>query len=242
MGSSRFPGKPLVPVCGRPMIEHVYRRCALATGLDEVYIATCDEEIRSATENFGGRAVMTADTHERASDRIAEAAARVSADVYVLIQGDEPLTNPEMIDAALGPILAGADVACVNLTKRITDEREFRNPDTIKVVMDNEGDALYMSRSPIPSHENQPFQRVAAYKQVCIIPFTRRSLAQYAELPPTPLEVAESIDMMRFIEHGLKVRMVETDFDSHAVDRPEDLERVENLLNADPLTRSYLEQ
>jgi len=239
MGSSRFPGKPLVPILGLPMIEHVYKRCALSQRLDEVIVATCDDEIRVATEAFGGRAVMTADTHERASDRVAEMAETVDADIYVLIQGDEPLTTPEMIDAAVGPLCNGEDVACVNLSKRITSVEDFENIDTIKVVTDLAGNALFMSRHPIPSHEKVPFSGIAAYKQVCIIPFTKESLALYGRLAPTPLELAESVDMMRFIEHGYKVRMVETDYDSHAVDRPEDVRRVERLLADDPLLKTY---
>ena len=240
MASSRFPNKPLAPIFGKPMIEHVYHRCAMAKSLSEVYIATCDTAIEDAVKAFGGNVVMTADTHERASDRIAEAACSVDADVYVLIQGDEPMTNPDMIDLAVTPFQQGADVACVNLTKRIDDEEDFLNPDTIKVVMDLEGNALYMSRNPVPSHTRCPFSGIEAYKQVCIIPFTRDSLATYTKLAPTPLEIAESVDMMRFIEHGYKVRMVKSEHDTHAVDRPADLERVAKLMESDPLTKLYM--
>lgn len=241
MGSSRFPGKPITPVLGRPMIEHVYKRCAMAEGLTDLYVATCDEEIKTAVEDFGGQAIMTADTHDRASDRIAEAAEGLDADVIVMIQGDEPMTQPGMIDAAVQPFLDGDDVACVNLTKRITDEAEFDNRDTIKVIMDLNGDALYMSREPIPTRANAAFGDIPAFKQVCIIPFRAAALAQFSALAPTPGEIAESIDMLRFIEHGIKVRMIETDFDSYAVDRPEDVQRIEPLLRADPLTAKYMD-
>jgi len=240
MGSSRFPGKPLAALMGIPMIEHVYKRCALSDQLSEVYVATCDQEIFDVVQAFGGKAVMTDDRHERASDRIAEAAGEADADVYVMIQGDEPLTMPAMIDAAVGPLIEGADVACVNLTKRIVDEAEFHNPDTIKVAMDADRNAIYMSRQPIPSHEKLAFDDISAFKQVCIIPFTRASLALYTELAPTPLEIAESIDMLRFIENGYKVHMVETEFDTHAVDRPGDLERVAELIRNDPLVHEYM--
>ncbi len=239
MDSSRFPGKPLAPILGRPMIEHVYRRTAMSKSLSEVIIATCDKEIREAAENFGAKAVMTADTHERASDRVAEAARGMDADVVVLVQGDEPMTHPDMIDAAVGPFLKGDDVACVNLTRRIESEKDFLNPNTIKVVMDGNSDALFMSRQPIPSCPKGDFSAITAYKQVCIIPFRIDSLFRYSELAPTPLEIAESIDMMRFIEHGLPVRMVETGFDSHAVDTPQERREIEAMMQNDPMTGTY---
>jgi 3-deoxy-manno-octulosonate cytidylyltransferase (CMP-KDO synthetase) len=240
MGSSRFPGKPLAPLLGRPMIEHVYRRVAMSTGLSEVIVATCDDEIRSAVEGFGGRAVMTANTHERASDRIAEAAVGMDADVVVMVQGDEPMTHPDMIGEATAPFAGNPSVQCVNLSKAIGDEAEFRNPNTIKVVTDLDGRALYMSRRPVPHFPDGAYEKNRARKQVCIIPFTRDSLQHFAALAPTPLEIAESIDMMRFIEHGVPVHMVETGFESHAVDTPEDLALVEGLMAGDPLINSYI--
>ena len=241
MGSFRYPGKPLASILGRPMIEHVYKRTAMSELLSDVFVATCDDEIRAATEGFGGRAVMTADTHERASDRIAEAARDTDADVIVLVQGDEPMTVPGMIDAALAPFDGDGegDVQCVNLTKRIESEEEFLNPNTIKVVMDNNKNALYMSRQPIPSSPDGSFAAIQAYKQVCIISFRRDALLRYANLPPTPLEIAESVDMMRFLEHDVPVRMVDIKFDTQAVDKPEDLARVEAMLRNDPLTKTY---
>ena len=241
MGSSRFPGKPLAPILGRPMIEHVYRRTVLCKALSEVYVATCDTEIFEAVESFGGRAMMTAPTHERASDRIAEAAAGLDADVIVMVQGDEPMTYPEMIAQSLEPFMSGdGEVACVNLTATIKNQKEFEDPNTIKVVMDQDGFALYMSREPIPTLHLQDFDQISAFKQICIIPFTANALQEFIQLDPTPLEVAESIDMMRFIEHGRKVKMIETSFSTHAVDNPADLKLVEDLLRKDPLTQRYL--
>lgn len=239
MGSSRFPGKPLAPLHGRPMIEHVYKRTKLCPDLADVVVATCDTEIRGAVEAFGGTAVMTADTHERASDRMAEAAQSLDGDIFVLVQGDEPMTFPEMISEAVAPFAAGPDVACVNLTKRITDEAEFKSPNTIKVVISTTGDAMYMSRSEIPTLTNNCFDDISAFKQVCIIPFRRAALEQYSDLPPTPDEIAESIDMLRFLEHGLPVRMIETAFDTHAVDTTADLEHVSMLMQNDPLMQRY---
>ncbi len=239
MGSSRFPGKPLAELLGKSMLEHVYKRCALSESLDDLYVATCDREIMDAVQAFGGKAIMTADTHERASDRIAEAADGVEADVYVMIQGDEPMTHPDMIDEAMAPFKFEQGIQCVNLTRRIEDEADFANPDTIKVVLDGAGFALYMSREPIPTRDKAAFADIRAYKQVCIIPFTSECLARYAALPPTPLEIAESVDMLRLMEHGYRVRMVETAHDTQAVDRPADLERVAGLMRDDPLIEKY---
>ncbi len=241
MGSSRFPGKPLAPILGCSMIEHVYRRTAMCSALDDVFVATCDQEIMDSVNTFGGKAIMTSNSHQRASDRVAEAAASFSADIIVMIQGDEPMTYPQMIEASLTPLRNGdKQVACVNLTARIQTEDEFADPNTIKVVMDGDGFAVYMSREPIPTRHLQPFDQLAAFKQVCIIPFTAASLQDFIQLPPTPLEIAESIDMLRFIEHGHRVKMVQTEYTTHAVDTSEDLKRVEKLLEKDPLTKEYI--
>lgn len=240
MGSSRFPGKPLANILGMPMIEHVYRRTSLARSLKAVYVATCDEEIRDAVERFGGSVIMTSPAHQRASDRVAEAARHIHADIVVMVQGDEPMLHPDMIDTAVRPFHSDASVSCVNLTARIATEAEFYDPNTIKVVMNDKGDALYFSRSPIPALPASGFSSIRAFKQVCIIPFRYDALQLYAALEPTPLEIAESIDMLRFLEHGYKVRMVETKIASHAVDTPEDLKLVEQLMSDDPLTRHYM--
>src|SRR5215212_9498158 len=150
MGSSRFPGKPLAPLLGRPLIEHVVRRALMCDLLDAVYVATCDEEIRSAVERFGGGVVMTSDAHERASDRVAEAAEGFEAEVVVMIQGDEPMITPRMIAAAVAPLFADASVSCVNLARRIERREEYVDRNTIKVVSNVRGDAVYFSRAPIP--------------------------------------------------------------------------------------------
>ena len=240
MGSSRFPGKPLAPILGLPMVEHVRLRVAMCKSLDAVYVATCDQEIYDATERFGGQAVMTSAAHERASDRVAEVAQNMDADIFVLVQGDEPMTLPEMIDRAVEPMLEDQDIQCVNLAKRIESEKEWQDPNTIKVVIDVEGNALYFSRQPIPTDRILGRDQIPLLKQVCIIPFRRDVLLTYAKLEPTPLELSESIDMMRFLEHGYKVRMVETEFNTYAVDTPEDLARVEEMMRTDELTQQYI--
>lgn len=239
MGSSRFPGKPLAPILGRPMIEHVYQRTALCGRLDEVYVATCDEEIAEATRKFGGRAILTASTHERASDRVGEVARQIDADIFVMVQGDEPMILPEMIDLGLQALLEDPEVLCTNLAAPIRSVREFEDPNTIKVVMDQKGNALYFSREPIPTRHRLAFGELPVYKQVCIISFRRQFLLTYSDLEPTPLEQAESIDMLRAMEHGYPIRLVRCERATQSVDTPEDLRRVEEMLARDPLTRSY---
>ena len=196
MGSTRFPGKPLSKLLGRTMLEHVYKRVALSSALNATYIATCDEEIRCAAQEFGAPVIMTADTHERASDRVAEAAAGIDAELIVMVQGDEPMTHPEMINAAVEPFRHDPLLGCVNLVRAIDNETDLYDVNTIKVVMNQQGDALYMSRQPIPTApaSSQPdFMHAFAYKQVCIIPFRRETLLDFARLPSTPLEQLESV-------------------------------------------------
>ena len=240
MGSSRFPGKPLAPILGLPMVEHVYRRTAMSSVVSAAYVATCDTEIYDAVGAFGGRAIMTSPDHQRASDRVAEAASNLEADIIVMVQGDEPMTYPQMIELAVEPLVEDSRVVCSNLVKRIESLNEFLDSNTIKVVTDRTGNALYFSREPIPTRRVLNFEQIPVYKQVCIIPFRRDFLLEYARLEPTPLEKAESIDMLRLLEHGYKVRLVESDFETHAVDTPADLARVEEMMKADPLTQSYL--
>jgi 3-deoxy-manno-octulosonate cytidylyltransferase (CMP-KDO synthetase) len=242
MGSSRFPGKPLAPLLGRPMIEHVVRRAAMCDLLDAVYVATCDEEIRSAVERFGGEVIMTSHAHERASDRVAEAAENFEAEVVVMIQGDEPMVTPSMIAAAVAPLIEDAAVSCVNLARRIERRAEYVDRNTIKVVSNVRGDALYFSRAPVPADafaRNADGECPPVFKQVCVIPFRRDFLREFARLPQTPLERAESIDMLRAVEHGRPVRLVLIEEETHAIDTLEDLRLVEALMKDDPLVRLY---
>jgi len=240
MGSTRYPGKPLVPINGRPMVEHVFRRVALCQALDAgVYVATPDQEIADAVEAFGGMVVMTSAEHQRASDRVAEAAESLDADIVVMIQGDEPLVTPEMVEMSFQPLLHDDSIFCTNLTKRIDTEEEFHDRNTIKVVMDPDGFALYMSREPIPTTHGTNFASIQAYKQVCIIPYPKRFLLEFARMEPTALEVAESIDMLRILERGGRVKMLECTQDSHAVDVPADVAVVERLMQNDPVLALY---
>jgi len=221
------------------MIEHVFRRAAMCDDLDAVYVATCDEEIRHVAEGFGAPVLMTSSAHERASDRVAEAAASLEADIVVMIQGDEPMITPDMIASAVAPMIGDPSVTCVNLARRIVNWEEYADRNTIKVVTDARGDALYFSRAPVPTLDFAGVGRGEALKQVCVIPFRRDFLLEFARLPQTPLERAESIDMLRVIENGGRVRMAPTEAATHAVDTAEDLRLVETLMMDDPLILRY---
>lgn len=239
MDSSRFPGKPIAKILGRTMLEHIYKRVTMSSSLDATYIATCDDEIRLAAQDFGAPVIMTARTHERASDRVAEAVTNIDAELIVMVQGDEPMTHPNMIDTAVAPFRNDPKLNCVNLVRSINNEEDFYNVNTIKVIMNQQGDALYMSRQPIPTIDKLGFKQTPIFKQVCIIPFRRTTLFDYTRLPQTPLEKLESVDMLRLLEHGYRVKMVKTEFDTQAVDTEADLARVAKLMESDPLLVSY---
>ncbi len=234
MGSSRFPGKPMAPILGKPMIGHVYERVAESPLLTMTAVATCDQEIFDYIESIGGVAVMTADTYERASDRCAEALLKLERmnntryDIIVMVQGDEPMTHPDMISEAVQPMLDDPLIQVTNLLAQIKDIAEFEDRNCIKVVCDLNSNAMYFSREPIPTRCK--VDGVPMGKQVCIIPFRRDYLLEYTRLVPTPLEIAESVDMMRILEHGMKVHMVPTLHDTQAVDTPADLEKVARLM------------
>ena len=244
MASSRFPGKPLATICGIPMVGHVYQRSRMSKMLQDVYVATCDREIFAYIESIGGRAVMTADTHERASDRCAEAMIKIektagdSIDIVVMIQGDEPMLYPEMVDKAIEPLLRDDMTHVVNLMGNLKNREEHDDPNEVKVVVDKNNFALYFSREPIPSWKKGA-KALTMLKQICIIPFRRDYLLKFNSLPQMPLEIAESVDMLRILEHGDKVKMVPVDFDTYSVDTPEDLKKVEFLMEKDPLFPSY---
>lgn len=244
MASTRFPNKPMARILGIPMIGHVYHRCKMCSLLKDVFVATCDKEIYDYIESIGGKAVMTADTHERASDRCAEAMLKIETkigdriDVMTMIQGDEPMVFPEMITEALRPMIDDPAILITNLLGEITSLAEFEDPNQVKVVIDKHSNALYFSREPIPSRKKFSGQ-VPMFKQVPIIPFRRAFLIEYNRMEQTPLEIIESVDMMRIVENGIKIRMVKTKFSTHAVDTIEDLRRVEKLMADDPLREYY---
>jgi len=234
MGSSRFPGKPMAEILGKPMIGHVYDRVAGCDLLTKTVVATCDKEIEDYIKSIGGEVIMTGNHHERASDRCAEALVLleeqdgIEYDIIVMVQGDEPMTHPDMISDAIRPMLEDPDTLVVNLLGDIESVKEFEDRNCIKVVCDQNSNAIYFSREPIPTRSNT--KDIQMKKQICIIPFTRNFLIEYTNLEPTPLEIVESVDMMRALEYGYKVKMVPTIHQTHAVDTTEDLHYVESLM------------
>lgn len=244
MASSRFPGKPLAKILGIPMVGHVYFRSKMSKTLDEVYVATCDKEIADYVESIGGQAMMTSDSHERCTDRIAEATEKIMAmtdsevNIVVNIQGDEPMVFPEMIDEVVRPMLEDNSIVTANLMATIKTREEHEDQNVVKVVVDKDNYALYFSREPIPAQKKGAAQ-VYALKQVPIIPFRRDFLFKFTQLEPTPLEIIESVDMLRAIEHGYKVKMILTNYETYGVDTPENLRFVEERMEKDPLVNKY---
>lgn len=245
LAASRFPNKPMARILGMPMIGHVYHRSKMCPSLNDVWVATCDQAIYDYIGSIGGKAVMTADSHQRASDRTAEAVVNiqqltgVQIDYVAMIQGDEPMLLPGMIEDLIQPVMSDPALKITNLMAEITTEEEFNNSNVVKVVLDMENNALYFSREPIPSKRkyNGP---LPMWKQLGIILFDTDALLEYIQLPPTPLEIIESVDMNRLLEHGRRIRMVKTQFKSCGVDVPADLLYVEEQLKKDPLTGQYL--
>lgn len=241
MGSTRFPGKPLCNIQGKPMVEHVYKRCERSKYATDLFVAACDQEIQERVEMFGGQVIMTDPDIQRPGLRVAAAAETLDLDdedIVVVVQGDEPMVHPDMIDLAIRPLLDESDVYVSNLCKELTEE-EWTDPGEIKVVCDLQMNAMYMSRSPIPSvvHEEQ---RTTWWKQVCIMPFRWRFMQRFNhELAPTPLELQESIEMIRALQHGYKVRMVPSPYASKSVDTEEDRQIVEKLMKEDDIFKEY---
>jgi 3-deoxy-manno-octulosonate cytidylyltransferase (CMP-KDO synthetase) len=227
--STRFEGKALALLGGRPVIEHVYERARQASLLDGVWVATDDERIAKAVERVGGRAVMTSPGHPSGTDRVAEAAAQIDCDVVVNIQGDEPFIAPQAIDQAIQPFSLRPELSMTTLMRPIPGEESFLDPNVVKVVVDQLGYALYFSRAPIPyprrRASNQPFEHIGLYA------YRKEFLLSLARLAPTALEHSEALEQLRVLEHGHRILAIET---AHhvglSIDTPEDLRRAEEFL------------
>ena len=247
MASSRFPGKPMALIHGIPMIGHCFYRVSRCRDIEQTYVATCDSQIYEYIKSIGGQAVMTSDKHERASDRASEAMLTIEEksgnkiDILVMVQGDEPMDTPQMIHDALTPMLEDSTIDVVNLMGEIKTTNEFEDPNTVKVVVDSNNYAVYFSREPIPSRKKGT-EQVPMRKQICIIPFRRDYLLKFNSIDETPLEVIESVDMMRVIESGGRVKMVMTKEESYGVDTKEDLEMVAKKMEGDSLLLEYLDR
>lgn len=237
LGSTRFPNKPLAKILGVPMIELIYRHASGNNLASEVVVATCDQEIMDLIHECGGKAIMTSAEHTRATDRTAEALLKLEAaegtffEIIVMLQGDEPTVSPAQIDTVIEVLLQERSIDVVNLWGPIGSRDEFNDPNCIKVVADLKGDALYFSRSAIPNGAD--FNDPSVGKQVCAIGFRRDYLLKYLDLAPTPLEILESVDMNRVLQHGSKVKLIKTEFFTQSVDEPHDIPRVEEILRGE---------
>jgi 3-deoxy-manno-octulosonate cytidylyltransferase (CMP-KDO synthetase) len=228
--SSRFPGKALATIASKPMLEHVYERAKMSRYVSPVVIATDDDRIFRSARSFGAEVKMTRADHISGTDRVAEIATMYDAEIVVNIQGDEPLIDPEAIDAAVLPLVHEPAISMSTLRKRIEDPGEIANPNVVKVVCDRFQNAVYFSRSPIPFDRGGDGGEAAVYyKHIGLYVYRRNFLLRYSGLPVGPLEEAERLEQLRALENGFKIRVVDTEYESLGVDTPEDLERVTHL-------------
>ncbi|WP_010197316.1 3-deoxy-manno-octulosonate cytidylyltransferase [Bacillus sp. m3-13] len=226
-GSTRFPGKPLALIHGKPMIQHVYEQVVKSEQLNTVVVATDHEEIKNVVEGFGGQVVMTRTDHETGSDRMAEVTTKVEGDFYVNIQGDEPLIRPELIDKLV--LAAKESPECVVTAKTpIKNEEDVKNPNVVKVVTNNSGFALYFSRSAVPF--NRAKKDITYYKHLGIYGYPKSVITEFVTWPTSSLEAVEVLEQLRLLENGYSIKLVETAFDAVGVDTPEDIEKVERIL------------
>ena len=225
--SSRFPGKPLADIAGRPMVEHVYRHAQAACSLAAVFVATDDVRIRDAVRAFGGEVRMTAAGHGSGTERLAEAVRDLHCGIVVNVQGDEPLVEPAAIDLAVEALRTAPDAPMSTARCALDGDAELADPNVVKVVVDSDGHALYFSRAAIP-HRRQEDSAVpgGVYKHVGLYAYRRNFLLHIAALEPTPLEQAEQLEQLRVLEHGYRLRTVLVPGAPVGVDTPEDLERV----------------
>ena len=231
-GSTRFPGKPLALLHGKPVIQHVYEQAAKARSADDVVVATDDERIMAAVTRFDGHAVMTSPSARSGTDRVAEAARARPAEVVINVQGDEPLVHAEMVDQLAECLTRHQAIPMASLMVALRQDTDANNPNVVKVVTDRDGFALYFSRAAIPFRRGTPAEKAGPrfYKHLGIYGYQRHFLLQFPSLPPTPLEQLEQLEQLRALEHGYRIKLLETVHDTIGVDTPEDLKRVEQLL------------
>lgn len=231
--STRLPGKPLLDIAGKPMIQHVYERAQRAELVKGVIVATDDTRILDAVKGFGGEALMTSDAHKSGTDRLAEVAKGLKSDIIVNIQGDEPLIEPAMIDEAIRPLVEDSSIVMGSLKAEIRDGAELNNPNVVKVVVDRNDFALYFSRYPVPYFRDaSPLSLLTGhFKHIGIYVYRSDFLLQYATMPQTPLEEAEKLEQLRALENGYRIKVPTTRFQSIGVDTEEDLDRVRRIIS-----------
>src|SRR5947208_4890052 len=230
-GSVRLPGKPLISLAGKPMIQRVYERAKLAARADRVIVATDDERIVKAVEGFGGEARMTRTEHRTGTERVAEVATREEGDVFVNVQGDEPLLDPNAIDTAVHALLEEPQASISTVATPIKTPGDIMDPNVVKAVLDFDGNAIYFSRAPIPwVRETASNIHVRHLTYLGLYVFEREALLEYPTLPQGELERIEQLEQLRWMENGWKIRVAEVQHDAVSVDVPEDVEKVERLL------------
>ena len=230
-GSVRLPGKPLISLAGKPMIQRVVERARLAERADRIIVATDDERIVKAVEGFGGEARMTRAEHRTGTERVAEVAAREEGDVFVNVQGDEPLLDPQAIDVAVNSLLEEPQASISTVATLIKTPADIMDPNVVKAVLDFDGNAIYFSRAPIPwVRDTMNKIQVRHLKHLGLYVFQREALLEYPTLPQGELERIEQLEQLRWLENGWKIRVAEVDHDAVSVDVPEDVARVEKLL------------
>ena len=229
--SKRLPGKPLVSLAGKPMIQRVYERAKLATRANRVVVATDDERIVKAVQGFGGEARMTRSDHRTGTERVAEVAAHEEGDVFVNVQGDEPLLDPVAVDTAVAWLLEEPVAAIGTVATPIKTPADIMDPNVVKTVLDFDGNALYFSRAPVPWVRDTASKiQVRHLKHLGMYVFQREALLEYPTLPQGELERIEQLEQLRWLENGWKIRVAEVEHDAVSVDVPEDVARVEKLL------------
>jgi len=238
MASSRFPGKPLVDLLGFSMIEHVWKRSKLCNQIDEVYIATCDTEIKNKAENFGAKVIMTDSCHEMCMDRVVEAAQNLISDIVVIIQGDEPLITPELLSTAINSLINNKSFVASTLAQKIIEPSEINDPNRVKMVWNKNKEVLYISREAIPSSKKAN-KKIDYYKMVCVYAMNYDFLMKYNSLDLSNLENVESIDMLRIVENGYSLGLEVVDANIMNIDIPGDVESVINLLKKDKIFKRY---
>lgn len=238
--STRFPGKPLVNILGIPMVEHVRRRVALCKAVDDVYVATCDETIAEAVRGFGGKVIMTSPVHQRGTDRVEEAARALTAEIVVNAQGDEPLIMPEAIEAALRPLVDDERLVCTNLVSPLHRTEDLWDPVCVKTFVNRSGFIMAFARWVKP--HTPPTVGYPVFRQTGIYALRKTFLHRYATLPPTTLEVVESVDMWRVLEHGYRIYAAVYAHPTFGVDHPRDVGAIEVQLRQDPAQRRMHER
>ena len=246
-GSTRFEGKPLAPILGKPMIQWVYEGVSQSKLIDQVIVATDDQRIVEVVQKFKGKAVMTSADHATGSDRVAEVARKAKAEIVINVQGDEPLLTGRVIDKAIQPLVEDSSIPLSTLMTRIEDVKDWINPNIVKVVVDQKGFALYFSRSPIPFPRDLNIDRLLAtssrginplphrvFKHIGVYAYRREFLLRYSKMKHTPLEKLEKLEQLRALENGFRIKVTPVDYEPLSVDTPADLDKVVAYLSGAP--------